>query len=536
MHLESCESFVINSPVSGTVKSLPVRAERHQYLVKAFFWIAIGIFFSGCFQAHVLPPLWVTIAISAAVTILSLTCMQISRLSLLPRFYVLLYIMPFTATFGYLFDEQYVFWESPSAAPLASDLRIINTMVTIGLVGLCGLLAGIELSAIFCKRPSALHKYKKTNQVARTLNFLQFIILLLSALALSWLSAPSENVFASAYGASADTVARQAGFNSAFLISYILLILLYLDAERSQNAGQRKFWKMTAVFATSLWIIIVFQILRGDRDSSALIVALAILIITKPSFSVNSFWAKLRQKKMIFRVTLLLVGIALVYVGVGSWRYRATGYRDWNLTEIHETFLHGLKGNTWSAVGLNNLGLAAEYNAGTIEYYYGKTYVDYLLSLPPGLISRFIGYTRPLEHFSNPNWWYAGLSTGGMQPAIVPFKNFGIMGTLCVLIMYGFYIGRCECRAMNHNFYTRFSYGATAVAGFLWFWYGDMNIIRTVMITFLLTMAYRLCIDNAPHIKDRLHSMQKPNSTLASRDGNDQLKLDQKNITGKQVA
>jgi hypothetical protein len=538
MHLESHESSVIHSPFGDKVESRLVSAENHQYFLKAVFWILAGMFLACCFQVQVLLPVWLTIAISAAVTILSLTCMRVSRLSLLPRFYVLLYVMPFTSTLGYLFDDQYVFWQSPSATPLASDLRIINTMVTIGLVGLCGLLAGIELSAMFCKRPSVLRKHKKKKGLDKTLSVVQFTVLLVSALVLSWLSAPSHTVFTAAYASAAagSTLARQANFNSAFLVSYILLILLYLDAERSQNAGQRKSWKTVAVYAALLWIIVVLQVLRGNRDSSGLIVALAILIITKPSFSLNWFRERIQQNKMIVRTALVLAGIAIVYVGMGSWRYRAADSGGWNFAEVRETFLHGLQMNTWSSVGLNNLGLAAEYDAGTIEYHYGKTYVDYFLSLPPGLISRIIGYVRPLEHSSGPNWWYTGLSTGGMQPAIVPFKNFGIMGTLCVLILYGFYIGRCECRAIGHNFYARLSYGATAVAGFLWFWYGDMNIIRTVMITFLLTMAYRLCIDNAPHIKDRLHSIRKPNSTLSSRYGNDRLKSDVKSITGKQVA
>jgi hypothetical protein len=156
-------------------------------------------------------------------------------------------------------------------------------------------------------------------------------------------------------------------------------------------------------------------------------------------------------------------------------------------------FSEGLNNNTWTYLLLNNLGMAEEHASGRTEYLYGCTYLDYLKSLLPGTVTRSLGIDRPLETDRGPNYWYEGLSMGGIHPVCVPFRNFGALGAFLVLGVYGFVIGRWDIGSSSPAFLPRFLYGSVATTSFLWFWYGDMNIIRCLMIVGILTAAYRFC-------------------------------------------
>ena len=472
--------------------------DTNLHLLKATGWLLLGGSAAIVFNAEQLPSLHITICIFLVAAISGLISLQTSTLSLLPRFFVLVYVMPFSATVGYLFDSSYVFWESRAAIGLCQNHDIINQMLAIGFVGLCGLLGGMEVGALWWKPQGPPRNSRNSGTVgsARTMNIWPFAALLMAAVFLSWLYAPEKTVLSAAY-ASADAggnAAEAMNFNASFLVSYILLILLYLDGERERTITQRTSMKVLAVYATTGFIVIVLQLMRGDRESSGLVVGLAMVYLTKPGLDTEWLRARILQRKMFFRISFLLLFLFLVYAAVGSWRYSASESKVGGFANAYDILFDGLRQNTWTSVALNNLGMAAEYHSGTIEYLHGQTYLDYFLSLPPGPIASALGYVRPLESDRGPNFWYAGLSSGGMHPAVVPFKNFGITGVLLVLALFGAFLSRCECRANTGALSSRLMYGATAVSGFMWFWYGDMNIIRALMIGLVLYLVYQTCL------------------------------------------
>jgi hypothetical protein len=128
---------------------------------------------------------------------------------------------------------------------------------------------------------------------------------------------------------------------------------------------------------------------------------------------------------------------------------------------VTELLADGFNQNTWTGILLTNLGLAERYQSGTIRYLYGQTYLDYLLSLPPGFLTYAIGYQRPLEATQGPNWWFMGLSGGGIHPVVVPFMNFGIAGCFIVMGIYGYFIAWCEKPSAGN--WRRYLYGILVV-------------------------------------------------------------------------
>lgn len=107
-----------------------------------------------------------------------------------------------------------------------------------------------------------------------------------------------------------------------------------------------------------------------------------------------------------------------------------------------------------------------------------------------------LGYVRPMDTHANPARWYrdTGVSAGGMQPAVVPFRNFGILGVLGILFLIGVFIGCVELYCETGTFAARLLYGCVATTSMLWFWYGDMNVVRAVMGWGILLLAHRsLC-------------------------------------------
>jgi hypothetical protein len=154
-----------------------------------------------------------------------------------------------------------------------------------------------------------------------------------------------------------------------------------------------------------------------------------------------------------------------------------------------------LSQNTWTAVLWTNLGTACEHRHGVLHYKLGQTYVDYLLSLPPGVITRPIGFERPLEAagmivFEDP----AGLSAGGLHVVIAPFKNFGMAGALLILALYGWLAAKLDIMNTRGTLAARLLWASTMCAGFLWFWYGDMPFIRALMMAFLTYWLYRIAL------------------------------------------
>jgi len=404
---------------------------------------------------------------------------------ILSKFLVVLYCAPFAATVGHLVVPGYVWWETPRPRALISDSDVVVVMMEIGLVGLIGLIAGMAMAGTR-SRP-------RRGVALQTLGTWGFVGMASLSFILSWLSAQPLTIFDST-NAAAPT--ESINFNAAYLVSYIALVVLWVDSEfdPSPRRGSRKriLTVLLVVFFTGY-----FQLLRGDREAIGVLLALAVLYLTSGGGQARLAVARRIVRTRLTRLVLPTAVVLLAFVVIGALRNTSRG-SSWQPESVVHAVVYGLQQSTWTAVLLTNLGIAGQYvddarGGAPFEYLYGATYVDYALSLPPGPLAAAVGYERPLERDRGPNYWTEGISAGGIHVVLVPFKNFGIVGALLGMAVAGFIMRRIELAGQSaRRFWPRLLYGAMATVSFSWFWYGDMSAVRGVMVAALLFVWYRM--------------------------------------------
>ncbi|MEP6574240.1 MAG: O-antigen polymerase [Gemmatimonadota bacterium] len=349
-----------------------------------------------------------------------------------------------------------------------------------GLVGILGLVAGFQLAGrfrgnTFARRP------------ARVLSLPVFLLALALALLLSIVSARSGGS-RDTYFADALEAASQGGAGGTlYLPSYVLVTLLLLDAQGDTKLGRRG-WKIGATILVTTYIVIVLQLLRGDRESLGLVVALGAVHITSRPPGEAPDDGDRQRARFRFLIPVFATVIA-IYLAVGQLR-RVAGEPLGGISSAVTEEVSA--GGTWTAVLLGNLALANDYTSGTMKMLHGQTYYDYFASLPPGLVTRALGIKRPIEGATGPGLWYYPLQIGGVHPVMVPFKNFGIWGVLLIMFLFGWIIARRELRNPTGEFWPRLMYGAFLVSSFNWFWYGDMPFIRGLMAAAFTGAIFRL--------------------------------------------
>lgn len=461
---------------------------------KATTWIVGAVLMAAAFQADALPPLRVTVLIFASLTVFALYAVRVVELSVMTRLFIVLFSIPFSATLGYLINPEFVWTLGGNREALCLNHELINQMLLTAVVGLCGLMAGIEF--ITGRFKTGLRTASPDGDLDRrpTLQAPVFFVLLLTALYFSWLHSPAKTIFEAAYDTLASGSHRdvRAGVNGAYLISYLIIIFLSVDLELELSVPLRRF-KAIGLYGVLGYIIVVLQFLRGDRESTGLIAALSMLYVTRPaeaSRQPTDGIRAIRQRK-VQRLLVPIAAFIVAFLALGTLRGML---REPPLDPHRQHWaVQYLTKNTWTAVSLNNLGLATEYHYGTVEYLHGKTYLDYLLSLPPRAFVLKFGIERPLDGPANPSEWYRCLMTmGGMHPVIVPFKNFGIWGVSPVMFLWGSLIGYCELNNERGRFSGRLLYGCLATSSMQWFWFGDFNLIRTLMMFGGLLVLHRV--------------------------------------------
>lgn len=487
---------------------------RADHGLRALAWFSYGIIAAGLFATAQLPPLRVTILLLAASSVVAMASLRVTEMSILSRLFVLLFTLPFSATLGYLFDVDYVWWHTRNNVVLCQNHRLIDEMLFMVIVGLCGMMLGFEVGAMKSVRTGpAFPGQVAKPPIRRTLPMPAVWFLLLLSFALSWLHAPEKSILAENYMSADSGMGKdmEAGLNSSCLISYAILILLCVDAEQESQGSRRQWQKLISVGLVTTYIVLVLQLLRGDRECAGLVAALVALYITSPATVATR--ARIRQSMVrmsrAFKLFIPLSACVVAFLALGALRHTAS-QSSGNLS-VWQTIVDGATQNTWTAVALNNLGLAADYNYGTIEYLYGQTYFDYFLSLPPGAITKLLGYERPMEGAANPSVWYhRDVTAGGMHPVVVPFKNLGILGVLGILFLCGLFICRCEQANERGTLSGRLIYGCLATGSMMWFWYGDMSLVRTLMCWAILIMLHRFVANPTSRVR-------QPSQTLPPR-------------------
>lgn len=457
--------------------------------VVALVWLmACGLSLAAAFHAGTVLPRNVSIIALWVLTFTAIWTIRASHLSLLPRLLLIAYSAPFFATLGYLVWSDFLWWFTPRAVELQSDPLIIREMMEIGLLGFIGLYAGMLLAQA---RPARVRRALLVHPA--TLELVVFVVLIAVATLLSWLSAPGDSILDVAVGQGTESSrSRAIGFPGAWLASYLLLLALVIDVERERvRATRRVKWATLSIAIT--YIVVVLNLLEGDRECTGLLAALAAFYLT-PTRVMHSAAAVQRLVRKRLRVAIPAVAFGfLVLVGLGSARYSLADKAK-RIDPVTIVRL-GLGQNTWTGVLLTNLGSTYEYRTGISHFVFGRTYLDYLLSLPPGPLTAALGIERPLEPTRGGGSATLGdVTGGGLHVVIIPFENFGAWGVVLLLAIFGFGIVRSEQYAQSGRLLARMVWGGMFCTALFWFWYGDMNVIRGLMGAVVVAFLYRVAL------------------------------------------
>jgi hypothetical protein len=531
---------------------------QHQFSslrVTSLLFGAIGCAIIACFAVDQLVPLWASGAVflvSAIAIFYFLIAGEVRAISFLLYGFIAL---PFVHLLPYLFFDPN---QKPSMAwglapnPYTFDIETIKLTAELGAAGVSGLLAGMFAAyAKPEKKDSSGGHYLPT----RTLNFFWFFGLLTLALVASKLAAPSKTIFEAEYIGS-GTMAESLNFGSLGLVSYSILILCFADVIFDQDR-RRRVWKLAALVATILYIVIWLQFARGDRESIPMVIACAVLfwIWGAPRFAHH------KSKLIALRVLAAasIVGIVAAGFVLQELRQRLAGkgladvatvieqtYVDVTPPPRHQpappeskfatfpaeskvaavpdeskvaavpaeskaaavpTDIRGpshferidrkIPSGTWSAVLLTPLSVAGDSLRGLLPLRLGRTYLDFILSIPPGFVADRLGYHRPIDADHGPAHEMR-YGQGGTHAVVVPFMNFRMVGVVAILAALGWLFATVE----RHTSHINPPWTVQKVAAFgiictmipQWIWYGEKILITSFFIWFGLSVVYHLTV------------------------------------------
>ena len=472
---------MVNRRVDTVTSAVPgPYASRHKATVSfyVFFLISsLAIIMCIFFEAEQPFPLSVSLTLFAGIVIWGLWKVKLSKYSILTRTMIILYSLPFIHCFQHLWHERIVYSDriwGLAPNPYQMDLEIIKRTAMVGCIGAFGLVAGYF--------SAELKRQKKTKMlfyVSKSLDRPWFIFIAAISIFFSWIHAPKETILFAAYTTSENWL-HGINFNAAGILSYIFATLLLVDMFNERVPQIRKFKRAVTL---GVFVIIVFwlQFMRGDRECAGMIVGFIVLYFLNQS---NRF--RFNKKRFVAVIILIVIFFFMAQV-VGQ--VRSSSFITHQIT-MPDKF--NIISGTWSAALLTPLSVVGDFYYNLMEPRWGKTYWDYFLSLPPGILTQLIGIERPIEktHCPGREMQYG---IGGTHAMVVPFMNFKTFGVFFMLLIYGFFIGKLEMKMQDINSIKIWLlYGSFFVFAFRWFWYGEMYLIRGIMAFYVVWLSYRL--------------------------------------------
>ncbi|MFO1422293.1 MAG: hypothetical protein U1F70_01370 [Candidatus Competibacteraceae bacterium] len=412
------------------------------------------------------------------------------------------YTLPFIHIIPYIWfdysDPPNRMW-GLAVNPYMVDQTIIELMSIIGAVGAIGLIIGISYSSSKLANRSykGVPNYKITGKI-KTLPMPFFLAWTAIGIVASWLFAPEQTIFTAAYTES-KSISSNWNFGSIWMISYAFLAFAFADSLFEISKNIRRLKKQIIIYSI-LFIVIWLQLLRGDRESLPFVLGCFLM-----HYIWNNRLTLLEKRKIPWkRILLWILVIFSISNIIGTLRSNVVG-KDVFLIAV--TLEESIKNNdefkiddlfsgTWSAALLSPLSISGDYVNNMLSIKYGKTYIDLLVSIMPGFIADWIGYIRPIDSWNGPAWEMR-YGIGGTHAVVVPFINFKIIGVFLIIFIWSFALAKIEFKATkNPNVFNLSLLVIMTTALPHWLWYGEKNIINSLIIWLILSLLYRLCLSN----------------------------------------
>lgn len=462
------------------------------------FFTCLGITAISLFQSNVFLPLSASVVTFIVISVFLLWLFKTEHMGALMLILWFLYILPFIHIIPYLWfnfeeDVSLLFWVMP-LNPYMLDEQIVELTAMIGAVGGLGFALGVSLSI---RRIN--NRMDLVCMPQRTLSKPLWLAWVSIGIILSWLAAPQETVLTAAYTAS-KSLLDNLNFSSAWMVSYAFLTFAFCDALLDRDPFQAKI-KRNTVFLAIAYVVIYLQLMRGDRESLSFVFG---------AFLVYFFWAApsiTKEERQFPWKMIVMIGLTLMMASfiVGAARSALAGLADKEniLTIFAQLYDSGIFSfsylfhGTWSAVLLTPFSVAGDYVDELLSFKFGKTYLDLLLSLPPGFVADMIGYSRPIDGFAGPAWEML-YGIGGTHATVVPFMNFGMIGVFLLTGIWAYLFTRWEISSLQRRSVLTLSFFLIIVtAAPHWLWYGEKSIINALIIWLGLSFSYLVCLSRS---------------------------------------
>ena len=460
--------------------------------------LLVAYVFLATFYLKQYPPIWLSVICGGVATGLLVVLFRGSKIGVAGLILWAVWALPFMHVPPYLwfdFSSQPEELWGLAVNPYMVDHNVIQLLAFMGAIGSVGYLLGAATSGLLTLQREASPGTQPSARKRPGMLLPLWFVWLFAGLALSVLSSPQETIFEAVYTES-TTMLEGANFSSAWMLSYVLLTFVYVDALLEKDALQRslKLW----VFASTLFLIVVwYQLLRGDRESLPWLLGLALAAYywSRPSLPISN------TNLPWLRVLVLLLVLLLLAMVTGALRSQLFGVSAWHVTDvIQNTSDAGIIsfGNlfygTWSATLLTPLSVAGDYHYGVLDLKYGADYLNLALSIMPGFVADWFGYVRPIDGMTGPAWEMR-YGIGGTHASVLPFRNFSMLGVFLVTAFSSFLICRAELKVYRNITVSGVSLLVVLVAAAPhWLWYGEKSLVNALVMWVISSGLYKLCM------------------------------------------
>jgi hypothetical protein len=462
----------------------------------AFFAFS-GIVATGLFHLDIYLPISFSVLIFVFLSFWFINEYRQKRIGMLMLLIWLVYALPFIHIPPYIWFD---FSQSPFlhwglvANPYMFDEKVISLTAMIGAVGGLGIAFGALLHKMRIRQDLGLNpdgSMRKFNSMAMPI----WLVWVVIGVFLSALSAPQETIFTAAYTQS-DSVLQSVNFDSAWMMSYVILNFAFCDALLERKAGVR-YMKIRIILAMIIFIVVYFQFLRGNRESVSWVFGLALIyyywaagITQRRNFSIP--WLRILVVAISLVVISMVLGVIRSNLEGASLADARTLIRS--LSESGRIGLSNATHGTWSAVLLTPLSVAGDHIYDLLPLKFGQDYLNLFLSLMPGFLADVIGYVRPLDARQGPAWEMR-YGLGGTHATVVPFMNFRMVGVFLVSATWTFIIVNYEKMALKQVGVIKLSLLASiAMVSPHWLWYGEKYGLNALLMWIIFAFFYRVSL------------------------------------------
>lgn len=490
---------IVSSNLGVVAATETMRQSRaHKFRVAPLFFLALGIFSVLLFHAEEYFPISVSVLISASVIYYVLQQFIKKRIGILMLFLLVIYLLPSIHIPPYIwfdFNSNPAKMWGLAVRPYMLNERIMELTAMIVSTGSLGIAFSISLASSRKKNSSIIKNNLQSSNFS-TLSLGIWSVWVFIGIGLSYIATPVDTIFEAAYTTS-EAVVDNLNFSSSWMASYVVLSYTFVDAVLDKK-GVRKKIKLRVITAALVYIILVWQLLRGDR--AALPWAFGLVIAYYYWIPLAEQRAPSRRFPWSYAIAAAFVIFSLAMI-VGRIRSNLSGsdiYAAANLIRrlysegylSVSDMLHG----TWSAVLLTPMSVAGDHIRHVLPYKWGQDYLNIIMSLPPGFIADLFGYVRPLTAESGPAWEMT-YGLGGTHAAVVPFLNFRMIGVFIVPMLWTLMLQGLERKAGRKPSVINIALLLSiALSSAHFMWYGEKNLINAIVIWALLSFFYRISL------------------------------------------